>query len=381
MPLRIPRINLPPLTRAFLLVVLSLSALNATIRTRKWTASLEETPATKLATQASNYLNNPQLAVPYLVLVPLKSLRYPWTTVTAAFVENNIISLSISLAVIWFGGRYLERAWGSKEFGKFTLFVTWIPNVFSFFLYWLWHSLVGTQEYPTPIQGLVALEAGFLVALKQLVPEHTVSIFKGAIRVRIKHFPALFTLANVISGPLLGTDTALWLSLIGFLTSWIYLRFFRITEITSAATGGEGATMKGDASDTFAFVAFFPDVMHPFLSPMCDGIFATLVQLRICVPFSAEAIETGNENMAARPDSLPNFLNNREGVGGGRRAEAERRRALALKALDQRLNAAAANKPGNAPTRSADPAMSRDMPESSSNAAGGAENSMNEAQA
>lgn len=227
----------------------------------------------------------------------------------------------------------------------------------------------------------MALEAGFLVALKQLVPEHTVSIFKGAIRVRIKHFPALFTLANVISGPLLGTDTALWLSLIGFLTSWIYLRFFRITEITSVATGGEGATMKGDASDTFAFVAFFPDVMHPFLSPMCDGIFATLVQLRICVPFSDEAVETGNENMGARPDSLPSFLNNREGVGGGRRAEAERRRALALKALDQRLNAAAANKPGNAPIRSADPAPSRDMPESSSNAAGGAENSMNEAQA
>ncbi|KXL44483.1 hypothetical protein M433DRAFT_138541 [Acidomyces richmondensis BFW] len=383
MPPRMPRINLPPLTRAVVLVVLLLSALNATIRTRKWTASLEETPATQLATHASNYLNNPQLAVPYLVLVPLKSLRYPWTTVTAAFVENNIISLSISLAVIWFGGRYLERAWGSKEFGKFILFVTWIPNVVSFFLYGLWHSLVGTPEYPTPIQGLVALEAGFLVALKQLVPEHTVSILKGAIRVRIKHFPALFTLANIISGPLLGTDTALWLSLVGFLTSWVYLRFFRITDITSVATDGEGATMRGDASDTFAFVAFFPDVIHPFLSPVCDGIYATLVRLSICVPFSDEAIEAGNENAASRPDTLPSILNNREGVSGARRAEAERRRALALKALDQRLNAAAANRTSHAAptgTSNAAPASSGDLPETSSHEAGRAEDSVKEAQ-
>lgn len=188
------------------------------------------------------------------------------------------------------------------------------------------------------------MEAGFLVALKQLVPEHTVSLFKGAIRIRIKHFPAIFVLANMISGPLLGTDTAFWLSLTGFLTSWIYLRFFRIAEITSSsATGGEGATMKGDASDTFAFVAFFPDAMHPFLTPICDGIYNTMVQLGVCTPFSTEAIEVGNENAAARSEGLPSIMNGRGG-GGGRRAEAERRRALALKALDQRLNAAAANR-------------------------------------
>ncbi len=94
------------------------------------------------------------------------------------------------------------------------------------------------------------------MALKQLVPEHTVSLFRGSLRVRIKHFPALLTLANMICGPLLGTDTALWLSLLGFMTGWIYLRFYQIAEISGAsATGGPGAVMKGDASDTFALVA------------------------------------------------------------------------------------------------------------------------------
>lgn len=173
------------------------------------------------------------------------------------------------------------------------------------------------------------------------------SLFRGSVRIRIKHFPAIFVLANMISGPLLGTDTAFWLSLTGFLTSWIYLRFYRISEITSAATGGDAAVMKGDASDTFSFVAFFPDALHPALSPICDGIWSALVALRICTPFSDEAIEAGNENAASRTDGLPSYTNGRG--GGGRRAEAERRRALALKALDQRLNAAAASRSSSNP--------------------------------
>ncbi|KAK4909313.1 hypothetical protein LTR49_021904 [Elasticomyces elasticus] len=319
-----PRINLPPITRILLLVNAALSILNATIRLNKWRYELGSLTPVELASK-SNYLSNPQWAVPYLALVPTKSIWYPWTFVTAAWVENNILSLAISGTVVWFGGRYLERAFGSTEFAS-----------------------------PTPLQGLLALEAAFLVALKQLVPEHTVSLFRGALRVRIKHFPALFTLANMISGPLLGTDTALWLSLLGFMTGWIYLRFFRVTEITGAATGGSGAVMKGDASDTFAFVAFFPDVMHPFLSPICDAIYGTLVALRVCTPFSDDAVETGNENAASSSEGLPTTSVG----GGGRQAEAERRRAIALKALDQRLNAAAASRavvsdtttvPGEAP--------------------------------
>lgn len=73
---------------------------------------------------------------------------------------------------------------------------------------------------------MLALSAAFLVSLKQLVPEHTVSLFNSLLRIRIKHFPALFVLANMLSGPLLGTDTATWLAMFGFLTGWLYLRFY-----------------------------------------------------------------------------------------------------------------------------------------------------------
>jgi hypothetical protein len=97
--------------------------------------------------------------------------------------------------------------------------------------------------------------------------------------------------------------------------------------------------MIGDASDTFSFVAFFPDAMHPYLSPVCDAIYSLLVQLRVCTPFSDEAIEAGNEGAASRSGSLPGIMDGRSSGGGGRRAEAERRRALALRALNQRLDA------------------------------------------
>lgn len=204
---------------------------------------------------------------------------------------------------------------------------------------------------PTPINGLLALSAAFLVSLKQLVPEHTVSLFNSLLRMRIKHFPALFVLGNMLSGPLLGTDTATWLALFGFLTGWLYLRFFRISDIgaVESATGGEGSSMKGDPSETFAFVSFFPDVFHPVLAPVCDSVYGMLVQMKLCTPFSDSDIETATENAASRSEGgLPSIMN-QGGGGGGKRAEAERRRALALKALDQRLNAAAASRSANAP--------------------------------
>ncbi|GIZ39609.1 hypothetical protein CKM354_000298800 [Cercospora kikuchii] len=336
-----PRINLPPVTRAVLLLLIAASSLNAVIRTTKWRQSLDSTSS------AANYLSSPRWAVPYLVCVPTTSLRYPWTVLTAALVENNVVSLVISSAVVFFGGRYLERAWGTHDFAKFIIVVTLIPNVITFILYAIWHAFVTAPEYPTPLNGQVALAAGFLVALKQLVPEHTVSLFKGVISMRLKHAPAVFVLANMISGPVLGTDTAFWLSLLGFWISWIWLRFLRVSTLSTVATGGTDTIIIGDASDTFSFAAFFPDVLHPVLSPICDGIYHILVQLRLCTPFSEEAIEAGNENAASRADGvLPSFNDSR--AGSSRRAEAERRRAIALKALDQRLNAAAANR--SAPT-------------------------------
>lgn len=159
---------------------------------------------------------------------------------------------------------------------------------------------------------------------------------------RVKHFPAIFLLANTISGVVFGTDTALFLAWFGFMTTWVYLRFYRVSPSLASTSTGESSTVRGDASDTFAFAHFFPEPLHTPIASAADQVYNLLVMLRVCTPFSEDDIDTGNEQASARAEGgLPSLMTSRGGRGGGRREEAERRRALALKALDQRLHAAA----------------------------------------
>lgn len=334
-----PRLNLPPLTRFLLICCLALSICNAIIR------PYTDEPQAPLARIGAG--------APYLAVVPGKSIIYPWVFVTASFVEQNLLGLAVSGLTLFFGGRYLERAWGSAEFAKFVLVSTAIPNLLAFgtlvFLYLLSHS---ERFLHASVAGALPVQAAFLVSLKQLVPEHTVSLFRNLVRMRVKHFPAIFLLLNSVAGVVLGTYNALILSWAGFFTAWIYLRFFRVSP--STVEGAESTTtVKGDASDTFAFSFFFPEPIHTPLAALCDRVYELLVTLRLCTPFSAADIESGNANASARSEGgLPNIMNPRPGRGwqGGRREEAERRRALALRALDRKLNAAGAGRPVAAPT-------------------------------
>ena len=193
------------------------------------------------------------------------------------------------------------------------------------------------------IQGSISLQAGFLVAFKQLVPEHMVTILKGIIKIRVKHFPAIFLTANTISGIVFFTDTAACLSWLGFLSGWTYLRFYKPQpDLLGTSTGG--STLRGDASETFAFAYFWPDVIHGPIAAASDLIFELLVALRICTPFSTEDVENSNQQAGARSQGLPNIMSPDGRQGASKREEAERRRNLALKALDQRLQAASASR-------------------------------------
>jgi hypothetical protein len=115
----------------------------------------------------------------------------------------------------------------------------------------------------------------------------------------------------------------------GFLASWIYLRFYKPAFPDVEAS--QPFPLRGDASETFAFSEFFPEPAKPFVAAFSNQIYSILVSLKICTPFSEADVS------ASRGDT---FM--QRGTPGSARAEAERRRALALKALDQRLHAATA---------------------------------------
>jgi len=180
------------------------------------------------------------------------------------------------------------------------------------------------------INGTIPLQISFLVAFSQLVPAHTVTLFRGIVSLRVPRFPLIHILAVTILSFTLLSSASFLLVINGFMTSWIYLRFYKAAFPDLEAS--QPSSLRGDASETFAFAEFFPDPIKPLVASFSSSVYSVLVSLRICTPFSAADVS------ASRGDT---FIQSR-GTPGGARAEAERRRALALKALDQRLHAATA---------------------------------------
>ncbi|OAA71204.1 hypothetical protein ISF_01755 [Cordyceps fumosorosea ARSEF 2679] len=346
-----PRINIPPVTRALLISLVAQSALGAAIRYRQWTESA----------------GGNVVVVPYLTLVPQLSLVYPWTFLTATLVEGNLFTLAVACLTLYHGGRYLERAWSSADLAKFLVVVSLVPNVLTFATMVFFFTLTRNESwtYVSPqsppnlfavipirfrvakadqtahlhslstIAGTIPLQISFLVAFSQLVPAHTITLFRGIVSLRVMRTPILYAGFVALLGltPLLAR-AAVWQALYGFLASWTYLRFYK--QVFPDLDASQPATLRGDASETFAFAEFFPQPVKPVVAALADRVFDALVAVRICTPFSAADVSA-----AARGDGPQRRgAGGAAGAPGGARAEAERRRAIALRALDQRLNAA-----------------------------------------
>ncbi|KAI1506477.1 eukaryotic integral membrane protein-domain-containing protein [Biscogniauxia marginata] len=311
-----PRLNIPPVTRILLGVLLLQSVLSTAIRYRQWSAHSE-------------------IVVEWLTLVPQLSLFYPWTFVTTTLVENNIFTLAIAGVTLYHGGRYLERAWSSREFAKFLLVVSLIPNLLCFLVLVTFFTVTRNERWTlTTIAGTIPLQISFLVAFSQLVPAHTVTIFRGVLSMRVPRFPLLYVgLVTILSLTPLLTSASFFLAIFGLITSWTYLRFYKT--IFPDLDSSQPTSMRGDASETFAFAEFFPGPVKPFVAAFTDQVFNVLVAMGICTPFSQADISAAHGST---------FL--QRTAPGGVRAEAERRRALALKVLDQRLHAATASPAG-----------------------------------
>ena len=122
------RINIPPVTRVVLIALVFQSLLSAAIRYRQW----------------SEHSN---IVIPYLTLVPQLSVIYPWTFLTATLVEGNVFTLGIAAATLYYGGRYLERAWSSRELAKFLGLVALVPNLLTFLVLIIFFTLTRNESW------------------------------------------------------------------------------------------------------------------------------------------------------------------------------------------------------------------------------------------
>ncbi|NWZ79527.1 TM115 protein, partial [Poecile atricapillus] len=97
------------------------------------------------------------------------------------------------------------------------------------------------------------------------------------------------------------------------LSSWVYLRFYQ-----------RHSRGRGDMSDHFAFATFFPEILQPVVGLVANLVHSVLVKVRLCR-------KTVKRYDVGAPSSITISL------PGTDPQDAERRRQLALKALNERL--------------------------------------------
>jgi len=295
----------PPVTRAFTAATVVLSLLYHWV---SWSSS-------------------DPYAAPYLILVPGTSVFYPWSVLTAGLVETSLIELVLTILVIPPSLRYFERLWGAVETTKFIVVTVVASNIIAFGLSWIEYFVFQNPAFAFGIQyhGQMALQAGILVAFTQAIPEHQIQIF-GVFKARVKSLPMAYNTFSVIMS-IFGYQSPYLLIQFGWLASYVWLRFYKKSSSDSLG----GSTVYGDRSETFAFVMWFPPFAHGPVSMLADTLYSLATRFHL-IPSGGYDIEAGYTQ-----------------VPGGARAEAERRRAMALKALDQRMaggpSAAAAEGP------------------------------------
>lgn len=276
------------------------------------------------------------IIVPYLQLVPRHALYYPWVYATAIFAEASLFTFFLSSVVLYLSTSYVEKFWGYKEVLKFVLLVGSITNLSTVIVTIVSNIFRGdVLGMDQPLGGGISYYFGFLVVVKQLIPEHNVVLFQGLINFRVKHLPFILLVVVALWSAVTGSLYPVVPSLFSFFVSYNYLRFYQsffadpLLPISGSSGDHANASLvRGDASDAFQLVEFFPSVTKPYLSMVVDAVYDLSVLLGLVTPFNDEVIE--QSNLRAQKKN--------EQANKGSNSVAERRRQVALQVIEERIS-------------------------------------------
>ncbi|WPK23219.1 hypothetical protein PUMCH_000447 [Australozyma saopauloensis] len=282
----------------------------------------------------------PGSSIPYLQLLPKYAIFYPWVFATAIFAEISLLGFITSLSVLILSTKYVEKFWGYKEVLKFIFLVGTVTNfstvIVVIIINVLRNDVLGMN---LPLGGGISYYMGFLVVLKQVIPEHNVVLFKGLVNFRVKHFPFIALVSATLWSVIFKSFYPLLPSFFAFTVSYNYLRFFQsfyadslLPTTNTATTGSRDLTIiRGDASDAFQFVKFFPEIMRPPLLIVIDRIYDISVLLSLIAPFDDDAIELSNLRLQSMSKQAEKMT--QKGT-----SDADRRRQIALQVIEERAN-------------------------------------------
>ncbi|OBZ80275.1 hypothetical protein A0J61_11676, partial [Choanephora cucurbitarum] len=269
--------NVPSVTRALVLTLLSLSIASYVYIYRLQLEADADTPIVSIC--------------PFIGLLPGFVMYAPWTFLTATFYESNLVTLVFSVVVLLLCGKYLERAWGSRELLKYVIISAVLSNVVTWFGILVSYFISGDDIYLYKIQinGMSGVFSAFLVAFKYLIPEHRIAIMGGKISIRVKNLLGVVTAISIISLILFKAIVFYNLVNIGWVIGWIYIRFFKYQD-----------GIQGDQSEAFAIQTFFPEFLHPVISVISNVVYGLLVKIKCCKPGprSEYDLETGQTTPA-----------------------------------------------------------------------------------
>lgn len=251
--------------------------------------------------------------VTYLAIIPARTIPFAWNLITAGYLEQSLYGMVISTIGLLFIGKLLEPIWGSTEFLKFIFVVNFLTSICVFITAIALYYATRLETYLyMPISGFHGVLSGFLVGIKQVVPDLELSLF-GIGKIKGKWLSSVVVFLSVAAS-FFTTNSAAYLPMVifGAYMSWIYLRYLQRQPETN---------FKGDPSDEFAFSTFFPEFLRPVINPI-SSIFHRMLCGRTEASNEAKGYVLGGNPL---PGSDP--------------IEASRRRERGARALEERLAA------------------------------------------
>ncbi|XP_076468607.1 transmembrane protein 115-like [Babylonia areolata] len=264
-------------------------------------------------------------AVPFMTVIPgyvLPPNARVYSFFMFCFVELHFWHVIVDIAVVVLCGKLLEPMWGAPDMLLFFVVVNLGVGLMTALSYFAAYLVTLNEDHLFDVQiyGLAGYIAGFCVAVKQVMPDHCVMTMPFG-KLRNSHIPLSLLSVTIVlrlMGALPGPYPIMfgW----GIVVSWVYLRFYQ------KHTNGN----RGDMGENFTFSSFFPSQLQPVVGVVSNTVFSFLVRVKVCKkPQRRYDVSSPTTITVTLPGVEPH--------------DAERRKQLALKALNDRLNKADSN--------------------------------------
>ncbi|CRL04131.1 CLUMA_CG017242, isoform A [Clunio marinus] len=270
-------------------------------------------------------LSYSETAVQALSVIPgnlLPSTFAIWTAFTFCFLEFHIWEVIVDIVVVTLCLKLIEPLWDQIQVMTFFAVVNLSVAVLSSFYYLCLYSITKNTEilFEVKIHGLIGFLAGLCVAIMAIMPNLLIArtpfgnFTNRNIPITFMACSILLWALNLISGQY----SVMFCS--GLVSSFIYLRFYQ-----RHANG-----VRGTNAENFTFANFFPTATQPVINFIVNPIYKMSLNIGLV------------KHQPIFPLNHPSSSDIRSmtmSISPSDQQDNERRRAIALKALNERWKA------------------------------------------